>query len=114
MHRRSLYSCVLAASLCLLWSVMPASASAIVISGWLTNVNGDDSPYEYAQFVATRDIDFASTPFTIVWNDVGVVGSTGTASFSDGWSGGSRLSYAFELTTGSIAQGEVFYVGGSA
>ena len=114
MYRHSLYSCVLAASLCLLWSVTPASASAIVISGWLTNVNGDDSPYEYAQFVATRDIDFNSTPFTIVWNDVGVAGSTGTASFSDGWSGGSLLSYAFELTTGSIARGEVFYVGGSA
>ena len=93
---------------------LAAHASPIVVSGWLTNVNGDDSPYEYAQFVATQDIDFALTPFTIVWNDVGVVGSTGTASFSDGWAGGSLLSYAFQLTSGTVTRGEVFYIGGSA
>ena len=91
-----------------------AHASPIVVSGWLTNVSGNDSPYEYAQFVATQDLDFAATPFTVVWNDVGVVGSTGTASFSDGWSGGSLLSYAFQLTSGTVARGEVFYIGGSA
>ena len=89
-------------------------AAAIVISGWLTNVNGDDSPYEYAQLVATQEINFQQTPHTVVWNDVGVVGSTGTASFSDGWAGGSLLSYAFELTSGSVARGEIFYVGGAA
>lgn len=91
-----------------------APAASIVISGWLTNVNSDDSPYEYAQFVATQDINFAATPYTIVWNDVGVVGSTGTASFSDGWAGGSLLSYAFQLTSGTVTRGEVFYIGGSA
>lgn len=101
----------LAASLVI---VSSASAAPIVISGWLTNVNGDDSPYEYAQFVATQNIDFSATPYTIVWNDVGVVGSTGTASFSDGWAGGSLLSYAFQLTSGTVTRGEVFYVGGSA
>jgi hypothetical protein len=93
---------------------LAARSSPIVVSGWLTNVNGDDSPYEYAQFVATQDLDFAVTPFTIIWNDVGVVGSTGTASFSDGWAGGSLLSYAFQLTSGTVTRGEVFYVGGSA
>jgi hypothetical protein len=101
----------LAASLVI---VSSAPAAPIVISGWLTNVNGDDSPYEYAQFVATQDIDFSATPYTIVWNDVGVVGSTGTASFSDGWAGGSLLSYAFQLTSGTVTRGEVFYIGGSA
>jgi hypothetical protein len=97
-------------------SLLPdvVAASPIVISGWLTNVNGDDSPYEYAQLVATRDLDFAVTPFTIVWSDVGLAGSTGTASFSDGWAGGSLLTYAFELTSGSVSRGEVFYMGGSA
>ena len=90
-----------------------AHASPIVISGWLTNVSGDDSPFEYAQLVATQDINFALTPFTIVWNDVGAVGSTGTASFSDGWAGGSLLSYSFQLTSGTVARGETFYIGGS-
>ncbi|MGV3532817.1 MAG: hypothetical protein ACO1QR_10640 [Chthoniobacteraceae bacterium] len=90
------------------------SASPIVISGWLTNVSGNDSPYEYAQFVATQDIDLSTMPFTIVWNDVGVEGTSGAASFSDGWSGGSLLTYAFQLTSGTVTRGETFYVGGSA
>lgn len=98
----------------LLLTALTAPASPIVVSGWLTNVSGDDSPYEYTQLVATQEIDFALTPFTIVWNDVGVAGSTGTASFSDGWAGGSLLSYAFQLTSGRVARGEVFYMGGSA
>src|SRR4051812_42099720 len=89
-------------------------AAPVVISGWLTYVNGDDSPYEYTQLIASQDINFALTPLTVVWNDVGVVGSTGTASFSDGWAGGSLLGYSFQLTTGTVARGEVFYVGGSA
>lgn len=100
-------------SLAALFLATSAQAS-IVVSGWLTNVNGDDSPYEYAQFVATQNIDFAATPYTIVWNDVGVAGSTGTASFSDGWAGGSLLSYAFQLNSGTVSRGEVFYIGGSA
>ncbi len=96
-----------------LLSAASGHSAAIVVSGWLTNVNGDDSPYEYAQFVATQDINFAATPYTIVWNDVGLVGSTGSASFSDGWAGGSLLSYAFQLTNGLVTRGETFYVGGS-
>jgi hypothetical protein len=95
-------------------SVNSAYGSPIVISGWLTNVQGDDSPYEYTQLVATEPIDFSLTPYTIVWNDVGLVGSSGTASFSDGWAGGSLLSYAFQLTSGTVARGETFYIGGSA
>ena len=67
------------------------SASPIVISGWLTNVSGNDSPYEYAQFVATQDIDFSTMPFTIVWNDVGIEGTSGTASFSEAKHLGSAL-----------------------
>ncbi|MES2568894.1 MAG: PEP-CTERM sorting domain-containing protein [Verrucomicrobiota bacterium] len=107
------FSFPLVVALCVLNGVA-AQASPIVVSGWLTNVNSDDSPYEYAQFVATEDIDFAVRPFTILWNDVGLAGSTGTASFSDGWAGGSLLSYAFQLDAGTVTRGEVFYVGGSA
>src|SRR5262245_51117990 len=92
------------------FAILTANGAPIVISGWLTNVNGDDSPYEYAQFVATQDINFAATPFTIVWNDVGTVE---TNLIPQGWAAGSSISYAFQLTTGTIARGEVFYVGGS-
>ena len=95
-------------------AALSAHGSPIVVSGWLTNVSGDDSPYEYAQFVATQNINFAATPFTIVWNDAGVAGTTGTASFSDGWAGGSLLSYAFQLASGTVTRGETFYIGGSA
>lgn len=88
----------------------PASGAPIVVSGWLTNVNSDDSPYEYAQFVATEDINFASTPFTIVWNDVG---TTETSLIPQGWAAGSTISFAFQFTSGTVARGEVFYIGGS-
>lgn len=91
-------------------AILTVHGAPIVVSGWLTNVNGDDSPYEYAQFVATQDINFAATPYTIVWNDVGTVE---TNLIPQGWAAGSSISYAFQLTTGTIARGEVFYVGGS-
>ena len=89
-----------------------AHGAPIVISGWLTNVQGDDSPYEYVQLVATLDINFAVTPYTVVWNDVGPVADT----VSQGWAGGAvgaEGTYAFQLTTGTVTRGEVFYVGGA-
>ena len=94
----------------LLLAGFSAHGASIVVSGWLTNVSGDDSPYEYAQFVATQDIDFAASPHTIVWNDVGTVE---TNLIPQGWAAGSTISFAFQLTSGTISRGEVFYIGGS-
>lgn len=92
------------------FAVFTANGAPIVISGWLSVLDGNDSPYEYAQFVATQDINFAATPYTIVWNDVG----TDPSLIPQGWAASSVISYAFQLTTGTVTRGEVFYIGGSA
>ena len=89
----------------------PAAALAdpapLVVSGFLTNPAGTDSPYEYVQIIATQTINFSSTPYSVVW------ANNGTASVN-GWAAGGSLSYGFNLTTGTVVAGDVIYVGGSA
>ncbi len=79
----------------------------LIISEILPNPAGTDSPFEFAEFVATRTINFASTPYTVV------VCNNGTAT-AQGWISGGVLSYAFEINTGTVNQGDVVYVGGSS
>ncbi len=80
--------------------------SQIVISGVLPNPAGTDSIFEYAQFVATQNINFATTPYSVV------VLNNGTAT-TNGWAAGNALSYKFNLTAGSVTKGQTFYVGGT-
>ncbi|MBL7914763.1 MAG: hypothetical protein JNL49_06920, partial [Bacteroidia bacterium] len=82
------------------------SKGQIVISGYLANPAGTDSPYEYVQLKATQAINFGSTPYSVVFNN------NGTPS-ANGWAAGGALTYKFNLTSGSVAIGDVFYVGGS-
>lgn len=84
---------------------LPLSAQ-IVISGFLANPAGTDSPYEYVQLVATQAIDFASNNYSVV------LANNGTAT-SSGWAAGGAITYKFDITSGSVASGETFYVGGS-
>jgi hypothetical protein len=79
----------------------------VVISGYMANTPGDDSPFEYVQLKATENINFASTPYSVVFANNG----TATAS---GWTAGGSVTYGFNLTAGTVAIGDVFYVGGSA
>ncbi len=78
----------------------------LAISGYLANPAGTDSPYEYVQLIATQDLNFAVTPFSLV------AANNGTATAS-GWIAGGGTTYKFNLTTGTVARGDVFYVGGS-
>jgi hypothetical protein len=78
----------------------------IVISGYLANPAGTDSPYEYVQLVALKDIDFAINPYSVIF------ANNGTAT-SSGWAAGGGLTYQFSLTAGTVSQGGVFYVGGN-
>jgi hypothetical protein len=79
----------------------------LILSEILPNPAGTDSPFEFAEFVATRTINFATTPYTVV------VCNNGTAT-AQGWISGGVLSYAFEINTGTVNQGDVVYVGGSS
>ncbi|MCB9196319.1 MAG: choice-of-anchor I family protein [Flavobacteriales bacterium] len=83
-----------------------AQNPGLLISEFLQNPAGTDSPYEYVEFIVTDNIDFSTTPYTIV------VSNNGTAT-ANGWVEGGSISYAFEITTGTVSVGDVVYVGGS-
>jgi hypothetical protein len=86
--------------------------SAFVISGYLTDplgAAGSDANYEYIQFIATRDIDFAATPFSVVTNN----NAGATAAPAQGWATGGARTYKFNLTTGTVKKGQYFYIGGN-
>lgn len=104
--------------------VVPLSSTPeiadIVISGFINDVIGGDGNYEYIQLLATRDIDFSVTPFSVVvTNNAGA--STPTGFPTNGWAtGGGTISpattfrtFKFNLTSGFAAKGTYFYVGGS-
>jgi hypothetical protein len=84
-----------------------SQTKGLIISEILTNPNGDDSPLEYVELVATTSINFATTPYTVVFTD------NGTAT-SNGWKAGSSVTYAFLINSGSVTAGQVVYVGGSS
>jgi hypothetical protein len=82
-------------------------AAGLVLSEVLTNPSGNDSPLEYVELVATRDINFAVTPYTVVFADT--TSTPGAA----GWANGGFRSYAFSINSGTVTRGSVVYVGGS-
>lgn len=87
---------------------MPKLSPAI-ISGFLADPNGTDGNYEYIQFLATKDIDFSVTPFSVYTNN-----NAGATTFPIlGWNTGGVRTYKFNLTSGSVKKGEFFYVGGA-
>jgi hypothetical protein len=95
-----------ALTLALATTGVSAQNPGLVISEFLANPNGNDLNLEWVELVATQSINFASTPYTVVVNNNG----TATA---NGWIQGGNISYAFAITTGSVAAGDVVYVGGN-
>ena len=87
--------------------VLKAQGPGLVISEFLSNPSGTDSPFEFVEMVATRSINFASTPYTVIFTNNG----TATA---NGWIQGGVITYAFEISSGTVNQGDVVYVGGSS
>jgi len=91
----------------------------MVISGFIPDVIGGDGNYEYIQLLATQDIDFSQTPYSVVvCNNAGAATPAGYP--TNGWAmgGGSSSSvqfrsYKFNLTTGTAKKGTYFYVGGT-
>ncbi len=78
----------------------------LVISRFLPNPLGTDNANEFVELLATRDINFATTPYAVVFANNG----TGTTS---GWVAGGATTYGFNITTGTAVAGQVYYVGGS-
>jgi hypothetical protein len=87
--------------------------AAIVISGFMADVEGTPDPNgEYIQFLATRDIDFSQTPYSVVTHNTNS-GYQPTGVPLNGWATAGRRSYKFDLTSGTVNKGEYFYVGNS-
>ncbi|WP_017655601.1 ExeM/NucH family extracellular endonuclease [Fortiea contorta] len=85
---------------------MPSNPG-LLISEILTNPNGNDSPFEYVELIATQAIDFSITPYSVVFANNG----NATAS---GWIAGGGITYGFSITSGTVNVGDVVYVGGSS
>lgn len=77
----------------------------LIISEFLPNPSGTDSPYEQIELIATRTIDFSVTPYSVV-----VTNNSGT---TQGWIQGGTTTYGFAITSGVVNSGDVVYVGGS-
>ena len=84
-----------------------AQRPGLIISELHINPAGTDSPFEYAEFRATKFINFATTPYSVV------LCNNGTATAA-GWIAGGALSYGFSINTGTVNPGDVVYVGGSS
>lgn len=84
----------------------------IIISGWNNDPQGTDANNEYIQFLATEDIDFSQTPFSVVaTNNANAAAPTGFP--ANGWATGQVRSYKINITSGFAAKGTFFYVGGT-
>jgi hypothetical protein len=88
------------------------SVSPVLITGFISDVAGGDGNYEYMQFMATRDIDFSVTPFSVVVTN-NANASTPTGFPANGWATGGMRTYKMNLTSGTATRGSLFYVGGS-
>lgn len=85
----------------------------IIITGFMSDVAGSDANNEYIQLMATQDIDFSVTPFSVITtNNAGA--STPTGYPANGWATGGLRTYKMNLTSGRATKGTYFYVGGSS
>lgn len=84
----------------------------VIITGWSNDPKGTDANNEYIQLMATEDIDFAKTPFSLVTTN-NANASTPTGPPAQGWATGGMRTYKFNLNAGQAKKGTFFYVGGT-
>jgi len=87
------------------------SIAPVIITGFASDVKGGDGNYEYIQLMATRDIDFAATPYAVVVTN-NANASTPTGYPAKGWATGGMRTFKFNLSAGKAVKGSFFYVGG--
>lgn len=87
-----------------------AQGPGLVIQRFFTKPSsGAESPYEFVELVATRNIDFSTERYTVVFCDAKDASTVG-------WPQGGAYSYSFEIpaSAGTVTAGELIYVGGSS
>ncbi|WP_300602044.1 DUF5689 domain-containing protein [Niabella sp.] len=88
---------------------MGSSAQDLIITGIQSDPKGGDGGNEYVQMIATRDIDFSVTPYSIVFcNNAGT--STPTTLIA-GWATGEKRTIKWNITSGTASKGKFFYFG---
>lgn len=89
---------------------MGTSAQDLIISGFQSDPRGGDGGYEYVQLLATKDINFATTPYSIVFNNNAGTASTATP-LDAGWATGGQRTIKWNINSGSVQKGKFFYFG---
>lgn len=84
----------------------------IIITGWHNDPRGTDANFEYIQFIATKDISFTETPYSVVTSNNAGASNPGGVPLN-GWATGGLRSYKINITSGFAAKGSIFYVGGT-
>jgi hypothetical protein len=88
------------------------SRAQLLISELMPNPSGSDSPKEWVELIATENIDFSITPFSVIFSDNN--STAGIPSFgTNGWATGANVTYGFEIIAGTVSRGDVVYVGGT-
>lgn len=88
------------------------SIPSVIITGFMADVKGGDGNYEYVQMMATRDIDFSVTPFSVVITNNANASSPGGFP-AKGWATGGMRTFKLNLSSGHAAKGSFFYAGGA-
>jgi len=89
---------------------MGSSAQELLITGFQSDPKGGDGGYEYVQMLATKDIDFTVTPYSIVFNNNAGTASSATP-LDAGWATGGQRTIKWNITSGSVQKGKFFYFG---
>ena len=89
---------------------MGSSAQDLLISGIQGDPKGGDGGQEYVQMLATKDIDFAVTPYCIVFS-VNSGGASSATLLDKGWATGGQRTIKYDITSGNVLKGQFFYFG---
>jgi len=89
---------------------MGSSAQELLITGIQSDPKGGDGGYEYVQMMATKDINFTATPYSIVFCSNSGTNNTATP-LAAGWATGGQRTIKWNITTGSVLKGQFFYFG---
>ncbi len=106
-HRRQMFRMSLGRNLERLECRTVFASGDLLISEFMANPNSTDGNTEWIELVATKSINFATTPYSVV------VANNGAATAS-GWIAGGAVTYGFNISSGSVNAGDVVYVGGNA
>ncbi|WP_241237837.1 DUF5689 domain-containing protein [Pseudoflavitalea rhizosphaerae] len=89
---------------------MGSSVQDLLITGFQSDPKGGDGGYEYVQLLATKDIDFNLTPYSIVFC-VNSGGSSSATPLDAGWATGGKRTIKWDINSGSVQKGHFFYFG---